>query len=137
MNALSRVLLFKIVATVLIWCVPLLFLPRSILVEFGFPTGSNDLMFLRMLGWAYLALCVGYAFALKASLVGLRALGPIWVGLISNGGACVLLFFYGLSGTWEDMALTVQFVFWSSALATAGITGGLWIWGVRGKQPAA
>ena len=43
-------------------------------------------MFVRMLGWAYLALCVGYYFALKASQHGKRLMGPIWVGMASNGG---------------------------------------------------
>ena len=32
-------------------------------------------MFVRMLGWAYLAQCVGYYFALKASLHGKRLMG--------------------------------------------------------------
>jgi hypothetical protein len=137
MNALSRVLVFKITATVLVWCVPMLLVPSSMLVEFGFPAGSSDLMFVRLLGWAYLALCVGYAFGLKSSLNGFRALGPIWVGIVSNGGACVLLFFYGMSGAWVDMSPLVQFIFWSSTAATAGITGGLWVWGVQGKQPVA
>lgn len=136
MNALSLVLTFKIAATVLFWCVPLLLLPSSILIELGFPAQSDDLMFVRMLGWAYLALCIGYAFGLKSSLRGKRALGPIWVGIVSNGGACVLLLLFGLSASWNDMASLVQFVFWSSAAATAAITVGLWIWGVKGEGEA-
>jgi hypothetical protein len=136
MNALSLVLTFKIAATVLFWCVPLLLLPSSILIELGFPAQSNDLMFVRMLGWAYLALCIGYAFGLKFSLLGKRALGPIWVGIVSNGGACVLLLLFGLSASWNDMASFVQFIFWSSAATTAAITVGLWIWGVKGEGEA-
>lgn len=136
MNALSLVLTFKIAATILFWCVPLLLLPSSMLIELGFLAQSNDLMFARMLGWAYLALCIGYAFGLKASLLGKRALGPIWVGIVSNGGACVLLLLFGLSSSWNDLSSMVQFIFWSSALATAAITVGLWIWGVKGEGEA-
>ena len=42
----------------------------------GFPAQPTE-MFVRMLGWAYLALCVGYAFGLRASLRGERAAEPI------------------------------------------------------------
>jgi hypothetical protein len=136
MNSLSLVLTFKIAATVLFWCVPLLLLPSSMLIELGFPAQSKDLMFVRMLGWAYLALCIGYAFGLKASLLGKRALGPIWVGIVSNGGACALLLLFGLSASWHDMVSLVQFIFWSSVVATAAITVGLWIWGVKGEGEA-
>lgn len=136
MNSLSLVLTFKIAATVLFWCVPLLLLPSSMLIELGFPAQSKDLMFVRMLGWAYLALCIGYAFGLKASLLGKRALGPIWVGIVSNGGACALLLLFGLSASWQDMASLVQFIFWSSVVATAAITVGLWLWGVKGEGEA-
>jgi len=136
MNALSLVLIFKITATVLVWCVPLLLLPSSMLIEFGLPSQPNEVMFVRMLGWAYLALCIGYAFGLKASLQGKRALGPIWVGIVSNGGACALLLLFGLSASWNDMSYLVQFIFWSSALATAVITVGLWTWGVKGEGEA-
>lgn len=136
MNSLSLVLTFKIAATVLFWCVPLLLLPSSMLIELGFPAQSKDLMFVRMLGWAYLALCIGYAFGLKASLQGKRAIGPIWMGIVSNGGACILLLLFGLSASWNDMASLVQFIFWSSVVATAAITAGLWIWGVKGEGEA-
>ncbi len=79
MNALSWVFIFKIAATVLVWCLPLLLLPADWIEALGFPP-QNSYMFARMLGWAYLALCVGYAFGLRASLRGQRLLGPIWVG---------------------------------------------------------
>ncbi|MEM1112245.1 MAG: hypothetical protein AAGI11_10090 [Pseudomonadota bacterium] len=87
-------------------------------------------MFVRMLGWAYLALCVGYAFGLSASLQGERLRGPIWVGIVSNGGACLLLLYYGVQGTWSDWGAFVQFTAWSSTAATALITAGLLRYGV-------
>ncbi len=137
MNALSRVFVFKISATIIVWCVPMLFFPSAVLVAAGLPHQPNDFMFIRMLGWAYLALCVGYAFGLRASLKGLRALGPIWVGIVSNGGACALMLYFGLTGAWGDMSAVIKFILWNSAAATAAITAGLWIWGIRGKEPLA
>ena len=134
MNPLSMVFVFKIAATVLVWCLPLILFPAQLLQAVGFPTQDNY-MFVRMLGWAYLALCVGYGFGLAASLRGERLMGPIWVGIVSNGGACAYLLFYGLSGSWSDWGGFVQFIAWSSALATALITAGLLRFGLLGREP--
>lgn len=134
MSNLSKVLIFKISGTVFLWCLPLLLLPSSMLEAIGFPP-QESYMFIRMLGWAYLALCVGYYFALKASLAGKRLMGPIWVGIVSNGGASLLLLYYGLMGTWAAWGSMVQFILWGSALATALITLGLYCYGVKGDDP--
>lgn len=132
MSHLSKVFVFKIGATVLFWCVPLIFFPSRILEAAGFPSQPSYL-FVRMLGWAYLALCVGYAFGLSASLRGERAAGPIWVGIVSNGGACAYLTGFGMAGAWSDWGGFVQLVLWSSALATGAITAGLYLFGVRDR----
>lgn len=129
MTALARVYVFKIGATVLFWCVPLLLFPATLLEQVGLPE-QPTLLFLRMLGWAYLALCVGYAFGLSAALRGERLAGPVWVGIVSNGGACLLLLGYGLAGTWSAWGGFVQLLLWSSALVTAAITLGLVLYGV-------
>ena len=136
MNPLAAVLVFKIAATVLVWCVPLLLLPAATLSQLGFPE-QDSYLFVRLLGWAYLALCVGYGFGLRAALAGRRLMGPIWVGIVSNGGACLYLLIYGLAGTWADWGGFVQFIAWSSAVATALITAGLVVFGVRGRLPLA
>ena len=90
MSNLSKVFVFKIAATLLAWCFPLILLPATWLELAGFPE-QETYMFVRMLGWAYLALCVGYWFGLQAALQGRRAMGPIWVGILSNGGAFFIL----------------------------------------------
>ena len=136
MNHLAKVFVFKIAATILVWCVPLLFFPASLLEAAGFPA-QPTYMFVRMLGWAYLALCVGYTFGLAAALKGGRLMGPIWVGIVSNGGACLYLLFYGLTGTWSTWGWMIQVVAWGSILATAVITLGLYRFGVRGDAPGA
>ncbi len=130
MNRLSIVFIVKIGATVLFWCVPLIFFPAELLVALGFPPQPGYL-FVRLLGWAYLALCVGYGFGLRDALRGLRAPGPIWVGIVSNGGACGWLLWHGVSGEWSRWGGFVQFVLWSSVAATAAITAGLYGYGVR------
>ncbi len=135
MNHLSKVFVFKIAATIFVWCLPLLLAPASWIEAAGFPK-QDTYMFVRMLGWAYLALCVGYCFGLMASLEGKRAPGPIWVGVVSNGGACLYLTWYGASGTWADWGILVQAIGWGSVAATLAITLGLLIFGVWGEGEA-
>ena len=135
MNALSRVLVFKISATLLFWSLPLILLPADLIEAAGFPH-QDSYMFVRMLGWAYLALCVGYGFALREALQGRRAMAQIWVGIVSNGGAFGYLAYYGLAGTWSTWGPLIQLVAWASVLATLLITLGLWRFGLRGSGPA-
>ncbi len=135
MNNLSRVFVFKIAATIIAWCMPLILMPASWLEALGFPQ-QETYMFVRMLGWAYLALCVGYCFGLRASLQGRRAMGPIWVGIVSNGGACLYLVYYGVVGTWTSWGTPVEIVGWGSVIATALITAGLFAFGVAGEGEA-
>jgi hypothetical protein len=129
------IFIFKIAATVIFWSIPLIFFPAGTLAAFGFPEQSSY-MFVRMLGWAYLALCVGYAFGLAASLRGQRAHGPIWVGIVSNGGACGYLLYYGFSGAWSPWGGFFQLLLWSSVAATAIVTAGLITFGVIVKASA-
>ena len=134
MNALSIVFVFKIAATVLVWCAPLILFPADWLAAAGFPAVAEP-MFVRMLGWAYLALCVGYAFGLRESLRGRQAPAAIWTGIVSNGGACVYLLYFGLTGAWVEWGGFIRFVAWSSMLATLLITAGLIEYGVRRPMP--
>ena len=132
MNHLSKVFIIKIAATIFVWCIPLILMPAAWFEALGFPR-QETYMFVRMLGWAYLALCVGYWFGLKESLQGRRAMGPIWVGIVSNGGAFLYLLHFGALGTWVSWGIGLQVIGWGSALATLLITTGLVIFGVRGQ----
>ena len=136
MNHLSRVFIIKIAATIFVWCIPLILMPAAWFEALGFPR-HETYMFVRLLGWAYLALCVGYWFGLKESLQGRRAMGPIWVGIVSNGGAFLYLLYYGVLGVWTSWGIALQVVGWASVLATLLITIGLVIFGVRGQVKPA
>lgn len=74
---------------------------------------------------------------LRASLQGRRLLAPICAGLVSNGGACVYLLYFGVLGTWDTWPWLVQWIGWGSVLATGLITGGLYVYGIRGSEPVA
>ena len=135
MSALSNVLAFKIIATLIFWSMPLIVLPTSTIEAIGFPP-QGSYMFVRLLGWAYLSLCVGYVFALRSSLAGIRALGPIWVGVVSNGGAFAYLLSCGVFGTWEAWGMPAQVICWGSVFGALLISVGLVFYGVRGSGPA-
>ena len=132
MSNLSKVIILKISGTLILWCIPLILFPSRLLDAIEFPE-QESYMFIRMLGWAYLSLCVGYAFALKASLKGERLMASIWVGVVSNGGAFLYLLYYGITGSWTDWGYFVKVVAWISVLATAFITIGLYLYGVKSE----
>ena len=136
MNNLSKILIFKIGATVLLWCIPLLLFPVSWIRALGLPI-TESLIFLRLLGMAYSALCVGYWYGLQASLDGKRLMPPIVVGIVSNGGACLLLLGYGITGAWSSWGVLMQILMWISLIATGLITVGLYLFGIRGTDPLA
>lgn len=124
MNSLSKVLIAKIVLTTLLWSVPPLFLPSCVFVWLGFPE-PRPLVFLRLLGMAYTALVVGYAFGLREALKGQRPLGVVITGIVSHGGACLLLALYGLAGAWSEWGSCARIFMWGSLLGTGAITAGL------------
>ncbi len=129
MKSLSVVLIFKIVFTVVLWCLPLLFFPESLLIKLGLPEPSS-MLFLRLLGMAYVALVVGYCFGLRKTLKGERPTDVVWVGIVSNGGACLLLLSYGLLGAWQTWGFPATILMWVSGVITGAITLGLLITGV-------
>ena len=120
----------------LVWCLPLICFPLSWLAAVGLPVDEHG-MFLRLLGWAYLSLCVGYARAYLASRRGVRLLGPIHVGIVSNGGACSWLLYFGSSGAFSPWDFPLQVLAWGSAAATLLITVGLVRYGIYGEEPTA
>ena len=87
-------------------------------------------MFVLLLGWAYLSLCVGYYYGLREALQGRRMMAAIWTGIVSNGGACVYLIYYGALGNWADWGRFAQVLMWASAVATLSIAAGLVIFGL-------
>ncbi len=124
LNILAIVFIVKILFTLFIWCIPLLFFSSKLLAFAGIPEPIN-VIYLRLLGMAYAALMVGYIFGLITTLHGGYPIEVIWVGIISNGGAFLLLLIYGLLKAWHSWGLFVRIVMWISILATGGITFGL------------
>lgn len=128
MTALSIVLLIKILFTLIFWCIPLLFFPASLFFYLGIPE-PQPIIFVRLVGAAYLALALGYIFGFNALHQGKNIQDVVWVGIVSNGLASILLFVYGTRGIWSEWGNFAQFYMWGSAIVTGLITFGLLITG--------
>ncbi len=129
MKALSRILIIKIVLTTLVWCVPLLLFPLDWLQALGFPI-PEPALFLRLLGMAYVALVLAYSFGLRDTLGNQYPQTIVWVGVISNGGACGLLTIAALTHVWNSWGMIAQTIMWGSLFGTGAITLGLVWFGV-------
>jgi hypothetical protein len=115
---LRRVLAAKIVITVLVWAAPALLLPPRWFPLFGIPEPPlSHLVFVRLLGAAYVALVTGYTLAWRAPA---RHPSAILVGIVSNGLAAVVILSVGASGGYETWGvLGVLYIWISAALAAA------------------
>ena len=129
MSPLARVLVAKIAMTVGAWCVPLLLFPAGWLAGLGFDV-PQPMIFLRLLGMAYLALCLGYAFGLVEERNGRDPEPVVWVGILSNGGACLMLIGAAALGSWAAWGPVARGFMWASLLGTGTITLGLLRYGV-------
>lgn len=87
MGLLKIILVCKILITLGAWALPLLFAPKRI----GGAKDEASVLSARLLGWAYLSLTLMYGFGLAELLRGQVPWAVIAVGLVSNGGAALLL----------------------------------------------
>lgn len=132
MAALRTVLLAKIAVTLLCWSLPLLLAPAWVSTLVGV-AADPPYLFQRLLGVAYLALCLGYGSAYREAGAGRFPAQAIWVGLVSNGGATLVLLAV-LPGVWADP--TARILMGASAAVTLLIAIGLAASIVR-REPAS
>jgi hypothetical protein len=121
MRGLRGLLIRKIAITGIFWCIPLLAFPSTWFVALGMPA-PEPLMFVRLLGAAYLALLVGYYMGLQGIASGESPMPVINMGLASNGMACLVLTYFGATSSWSSWGAGAQGFMWLSALGALGIT---------------
>ena len=129
MELLVWVLSFKILFTLIFWSLPLLTFPTSWFVRMGMPE-PRPVLFLRLLGAAYLALVVGYIGGLFRLARGDEVQDIVWVGITSNGSAFLILLLFGTAGAWKEWGPLARNYMWISTLLAASITLGLVIAGL-------
>lgn len=131
MNPLEIVLIIKIVFTAFCWALPLLFFPGYAADRLGIQLSqpvSQPILFLRLLGAAFLALLSGYILGLCDLHYGKNALNTIWVGIISNGVAFIVLLVF--KAEWIGWGTRARFYMYGSSIMTLLITLGLIVFGV-------
>ncbi len=120
---LRQVLAVKIVVTLAVWALPALLLPPPWFTFFGIPEPPlEQLVFVRLLGAAYVALATGYALAWRAPA---RHPGAVVMGIVSNGLAALVIVSVGASGGYATWTTLGAFYIWGSALLTAGLAAAL------------
>src|SRR5437899_1913798 len=125
--ALRRVLGAKILLTLVLWAAPALLFPVPWFPLFGIPEPPlAQLVFVRLLGAAYVALVVGYALAWRAPA---RHPGAILVGAVSNGLATLVILSVGARGGFASWDVLGALYIWASALLTAGLAVALVVTG--------
>jgi hypothetical protein len=123
------VLWVKVLFTLIFWSLPLLAFPTSWFVCMGMPE-PRPILFLRLLGAAYLALVVGYISGLCRLGRGDEVQDIVWVGITSNGSAFLILLLFGTTGAWKEWGILARSYMWISTLLTASITLGLVVTGL-------
>lgn len=125
--SLKFVLWFKIIITAVCWAFPLLLSSSRIFGAVGFRPGPQPMVFMKLLGAAFLALGVGYVRGLVMLQGGRYPADAVLVGKVSNGLACVLIVVYGLLGAYAGWGPYARAFMWFSAAATGFVTIGLFV----------
>jgi hypothetical protein len=131
MNPLKVVLTIKVVFTALFWSLPLLLFPKQAAGFLGIPV-PQPILFAHLLGAAFLALLVGYVLGLLDLARGKGARNAVWVGIVSNGVAFLLLSVF--AGQWNEWGTCAAIYLWGSTAMTLLITLGLIVFGVVYKR---
>jgi len=117
MTRLERTLEIKILLTLILWCIPLLFFPQQWFMYFGFPRPRPQI-WARLLGAAYFALIVGYQYGLTAFRRGSDPTPTVMMAAVSNGTAATILTLFGIAGRWAEWGPVAQAYMWLSTAAT-------------------
>lgn len=128
MSMLAVILVAKIALTIVLWTIPPLLFSSSWLRRFGFPV-PQPLMFLRLLGLAYFSLAVGYVLGLQSLCHGIYPSQTVLIGIVSNGGAFVLLVTGVAQSVWKTWGPVAKATMWASLVGTGLITFGLILFG--------
>ncbi len=104
MSWLSLLLIMKISVTGLLVAAPFMLLPR-VMLEKSTNISTPTPLFFRLYGVAITALLIGYSFGIRAAEAGHFPWGVVCMGVVSNGGAAILLLAYSRGNKVNQMLL--------------------------------
>lgn len=127
---LAALLWILIAVTICCWCVPLLFLSRTLLRKIHIPV-TEPILFVRLLGVASLALCIQYVLEVLRVQRGYHPTHVGLVALIHCGMSAAIIWRYALHGQYARWPrITRIYVYTAGAvmtvLALALLFVGLW-----------
>lgn len=127
---LSVVLVIKIAGTFFFAALPTL-LASTKTIEKTLGIVPEPIVFVRLLGWAWIALLVGYLNGLQSLLRGEWPFATIRVGIVSNGGAALILASYLINDKGIDeknenkKTLKNDYLLWVGVGFVSAVTFGL------------
>ena len=127
---LANVIALKIIVTMGFWSFPLLVAPGFFLPQAGLELPENTIL-LSLLGWAYVALCVGYGYGFLQARKGIREKGILAMGVVSNGGACLIMLFNTMIGMAPELTLFGNIIALGSVAFTGFFAVSLYLLGLR------
>ena len=127
---LVNVIALKIIVTMGFWSFPLLVAPSFFLPQAGLELPENTIL-LSLLGWAYVALCVGYGYGFLQARKGIREKGILAMGVVSNGGACLIMLFNAVIGMAPELTLFGNIIALGSVAFTGFFAVSLYLLGLR------
>ncbi len=107
----------------------MLFLPHALMVRYRLPI-AEPILFVRLLGGAYLALTMVYGFGLLGAYRGHDVIGVVVIGLISNGLAAAIIWRYALRGLYAEWSRPTRWFIYSSGAVTTALALALLVVGV-------
>ena len=133
MTRLTLILIIKIVFTIVTVAAPFLLLSPERIAEMLGATAPSPAQY-RLYGVAMIALLAGYAFAIPMAQRGERPMGPLVMGVISNGGAAITLLTFGVEGT--SLILAYIFAVFAFLLGTAIFAPDVMLRTIMGSVPS-
>ena len=132
MSSLSKLaLVIRVKIAVTIFWIVGSWLPVDVLLQLGLPP-PEPVMFLRLLGTAYLGLLAGYWIGLRQARNGQHPTATVGAGIVSNGGAALCLLYFGaVERSWSSWGGIATSIMWGSAGVLILITIGLVVYGGR------
>lgn len=127
---LANIIALKIVVTLSCWSFPLLVAPGFFLPQAGLELPANSIL-LSLLGWAYVALCVGYGYGFLQARKGVREKGIITMGVVSNAGGCLIMLLYAVTGMAPELTLFGNVIALGSVVFTGFFAASLYHLGLR------
>ena len=121
---LIALLWIHLVVTLFGGTIPVLFLPHALLVRYRLPV-AEPVLFLRLMGAAFLGLSTMYAFGLARAYRGEDATDVMVIGIVTDGMASAIIWRYALGGMLDQWPSPTRSILYAAAAGLTALSLGL------------